>query len=208
MIKNQDTIFALEHEGEKKITVVTIRESIVFLLLKLLALDMIAIIFVLIFFSPFLIPIAVETKLQLVSYNFAYFSVLAFIKIFLTTFIILRWLNDNYEITPEVLIHKRGIIWQKEERYKLVHVKSFGLEQGILGKIFNYGTLRFYDWFLRKDYAIYLIHNPRKYLRILEDLLPYSDEIKATLREHFIEPEEEEPRNFWLAKVTPRTRLS
>lgn len=192
-MKRQDTIFALEHKGKTKITVthVTIRQSIVFLMLRLLVLDILATLAALLFLSPFLFPIPIEIKIQVVSHNIVFFLMLATIKIGFTIFVILRWLNDHYEITPEFIVHKRGILWRKIERFKLVHVKSFGLEQGVFGKVFDYGTLRFYDWFLRKDYSVYLIHNPKKYLGILEDLLPYADEEKDILREHILEPEEE-----------------
>ena len=103
----------------------------------------------------------------------------------------LRWLNDYYEITPEIVTHRWGIIWRKEDSFKVTHIKNFGFSQGIFGKLFSYGSLHFYDWFMKREYNIYLIHNPRKYLRILEDLLPFADEDKQMIREHIVDPGDE-----------------
>lgn len=189
----KDSIFALAHEGQKHIGVthVTIRQSIVFLLIRLILLDLFATLVVLAFFSPFFIPISIETKIQLVTYNVFYFGILAALKILITIFVVLQWLNDYYEITPEVVTHKWGIIWQKNDSFKITHIKNFGVRQGIFGRAFNYGTLHFYDWFMKREYLIYQIHNPHKYLRILEDLLPFADEDKELVRRHIVEPGDE-----------------
>jgi len=189
----QDSIFAIAHEGKQHISVthVTIRESIMFLLLKLIALDVLTTVIALIFLSPFLTPLSDELKLQIISYNFIFVLILALVKIVLTIFVVLLWLNDYYEITPITVTHHFGIFWQKEDSFKITHIKNFGVRQGIFGKLFNYGTLHFYDWFMKREYHVYQIHNPRKYLRILEDLLPFADEDREMIREHIVQPGDE-----------------
>ena len=188
-----ETIFALAREGKKNLTVshVTIRQSIFFLILRLTILDIFTTLAALAFFSSFFIPLSIEAKLAIVSSNFIYFILLATFKIILTIFIVLQWLNDYYEITPEVVTHRWGIIWQKDDSFKITHIKNFGVRQGIWGKMFNYGSLHFYDWFMKREYSIYLIHNPRKYLKILEDLLPFADEDRELVRDHIFQSEDE-----------------
>lgn len=40
------------------------------------------------------------------------------------------------------------------------------------GKIFGFGTIYLYNWYLRTHTALYLIHNPVKYFHIIESLIP------------------------------------
>lgn len=191
--QRRDTIFALAHEGKKHFIVphVTIRQSIFFLLLKLLVIEILSTGSALIFFSSTIIPIPFETKVEILSYNMIYLIFHAISKLGLTTYVILLWLNDYYQLTTEIVTHRYGIFWQKEESFKVTHIKNFGIRQGVFGKIFNYGSLHFYDWFLKQEYSMYLIHNPRKYLKILEDLLPFADEDREMVREHIVEPGDE-----------------
>ena len=181
---------------EKKeifVTHITVRQSIFFLLLKLIFIDIFAALVVIIFFSSLLIPfLPNELKLRIIAFSNIYFLILVVLKISVTIFIVLQWLNEYYEITPLSITHKEGLIWRKEESYSLQSIKSVGIKQGIFGRAFNFGTLNLYDWTLEKNIFIYLIHNPMKYLHVLESLLPKSNEEKDIVREHIGEPENEE----------------
>lgn len=191
--KRSDSIFALAHEGKKQFTVphVTIRQSIFFLLLKLIVIDIFAIAAVFVFFSSALIPIPLETKIEILSRSGSYLIIVLFLKLLLTVYVILLWLNDYYELTTEVITHRHGIFWQKEDSFKVTHIKNYGIRQGVFGKLFNYGSLHFYDWFLKQEYDVYLIHNPRKYLKIFEEILPFADEDREMIRQHIVEPGDE-----------------
>lgn len=105
-------------------------------------------------------------------------------------FIIIQWLNQYYEITPKEIIFKRGFIFKKEERNTLDHLGSIEVDQGLLGRIFNFGTIKLFNWATEKNFPLYLIHNPMKYHFILQTLLPEADKKKKVFREHLIEPEE------------------
>lgn len=188
---NQSGVWTINHENEKKIIVthVNVRQSIVFLITKLIVLDILATFVVLIFFSSLVVPLSVEVKTQIISYNVWYFGLLFFGKILLTLFIVLEWLNEYYEITPTKIFYRRGIIWRKEDTFYLFRdrssrISSIGIQQGILGKIFNYGTLFFYDRGVYKYYYLHYIHNPLRYLEILHNLLPDAGIEKEVIREH------------------------
>jgi hypothetical protein len=101
-------------------------------------------------------------------------------------FVITQWVNEYYEITPKEVIHKTGFFLKKEEKHMLEHLGKLEIEQGLLGRIFNFGTLKLNNWALGKDAILYLIHNPMKYHYILETLLPNADEQKQILREHMV----------------------
>ncbi|OGE33680.1 hypothetical protein A3C59_00915 [Candidatus Daviesbacteria bacterium RIFCSPHIGHO2_02_FULL_36_13] len=190
--ERNETIFALTREGKKHFTVshLTIRQSIFFLLLQLIVVEILTVAVAFVFFSSALFPISFETKVWMLSYNGVYLILLASLKIGFSGYVILLWLNNYYEVTTEMITHKTGIIWQKEQGFKVTHIKNYGIRQGIFGRVFNYGTLYFYDWFLKQEYTMYLIHSPKKYYRILKDLLPFADEDREMVREYLVEPSE------------------
>ena len=197
MSKNETEVWTT-NDRERKIIVthVNVRTSIFFLITKLIFLDIIVTFVVLFFFSPFLFPLPIEVKTLIVSYNLAYFLILVFGKIFLTLFIVLSWLNEYYEITPTKIVDRRGILWRKEDVYDLnprdpaVRISSIGIKQGLLGRIFNYGTLFFYDRGTYKYEYLHYIHNPLRYFEILHNLLPNAAIEKEIIREHVRDKEE------------------
>jgi membrane protein YdbS with pleckstrin-like domain len=124
-------------------------------------------------------------------FNIPLFILLVVIKTVITIFVIIQWLNEYYEITTKDIVHRRGLILKKEERHLLQHIGSVSIEQGVFGRIFNFGTLKLFNWTKEKYVYLYLIHNPMKYLHIMEELLPDADKSKRTVREHILEPEED-----------------
>ena len=102
---------------------------------------------------------------------------------------VLEWLNEYYEITPKNIIYKRGLIFREIDRFSLDKVRAVGVQQGIFGKLINSGTVTLYDVRLNKYIDLFQIHNPMKYLHVLEDLIPNLEERKTVLREHMKEEE-------------------
>ena len=181
-----------EEKAKLEITHITVRQSISVLIIKLTVLDIFAAGFVVIFFSITFSSYAYQNAISgLVSYNLAYFSSLVTVKIFITLFIILQWLNEYYEIHPNKILHKKGIIWKKEKQYSFTELQSLDMDQGLIGRILNYGTISLYDYRERKYADLYLIHNTKKYYRILEKLLPKLDKEKKIIREKVFEDEDE-----------------
>lgn len=179
--------------GEEKIYVshVTVRQSIFLLLLKLVTLEAMAtgaVVFAYLFMS------STETISETFGANYGLYSILLFLifiagKMFVVIFVIIWWLYDYYEITPKEIRHKRGLFFVREERHTLAHLGSVNIDQDIFGRVFNYGSLNLFNWVLEKDATLYLIHNPMKYLQILKNLIPESDEARRVLREHIVEKE-------------------
>ncbi len=174
------------------VTHVTIRQSISFLVLRLLAIEIITAIAI-VFFHTLLLRSDIRQMVEpgLLIFNIPLFIILVVVKTILTIFVIVQWLNEYYEITTKDIVYRKGLILKKEERYLLHHIGSVEVEQGIFGRIFNFGTLKLYNWTKEKYVYLYLIHNPMKYLHIMEELLPNTDKSKKVLREHILEPEED-----------------
>lgn len=171
---------------------INIRRSISILLFKLVVVELVAAVLVVAFHGSMA---AIETYQNaaepIFSFNVYVFSVLVLIKMAVAAYVILDWLDEYYEISATDISHKSGTIWKRHERVKLEHISSLKLEQGVFGKLFNYGTIRLNDWFRKRDYYLYQIHNPGKYEKTLARLLPDADHIRKTIREHVIEEEED-----------------
>lgn len=155
---------------------VTIRQSISILLLKLIVLEIIAAI-VFIIFHPILFSSQLTNTFPYIDlYNSSTFLLAVLVKMIITIYAVLAWLNEYFEITPSLVRHKKGILFVKVEQLALDDIQSITLQQGLLGKLFNFGTLSLFDWKWKKHEYLYDIHNPTKYLDIIEELLPGIDE--------------------------------
>lgn len=184
-----------ENGGKKEIVVshITIRQSIFFLHLRLVALEIIAALgLILLLTISFSYDLPTSIGRRIIELNIPIFIFLVLIKLGFMIFIIVSWLNQYYEITPKDIIFRKGLIFKKEMRYQLKHIGEVVLEQGTFGRIFNFGTLKLFNWTTEKHEYLYLIHNPLKYQHILESLTPEADKGKKVLREHILELEEEE----------------
>lgn len=179
-----------KHEKKIAITHITIRQSITFLVLRILAIEFLAA-FSIIVFHTLLLRTEVRDVVgeDILVFNIPLFIFLVILKTAVLIFVIIQWLNEYYEITTNEIVYRKGLIFKKEVRHIFEHIGSVKLEQGILGRIFNFGTLRLFNW-TRENYTyMYLIHNPSKYMHILEELLPAADKEKKVFREHLLEPE-------------------
>ena len=63
------------------------------------------------------------------------------IQIFIIISILLRWLTTRYYIEKNRLIELKGIFSTRERTYDLKNLKSVIIDQGIMGKIFHFGTV-------------------------------------------------------------------
>lgn len=163
---------------------INIRQSISVLVIKLIAIDAIAA-------SGVAALYIADLSLTFDFSSLPIFIFLVSLKIAVTTFVVLEWLNEYYEITPQAVIYKRGVIFKTIKRFALEKVRKIVVKQGVLGRMLNYGTLTLLDIRFIKYLDLYLIHNPMRYCRILEELIPNLEEEKEILREHIVEYEED-----------------
>lgn len=194
-LEYKEKLLETPKKGDKKIFVthVTIRQSIFFLSLRIIVIELIASFFVIAFHSLITSEV-VRNNIgsDFVIFNIPFFIVLVVLKTILLLFVIMQWLNEYYEITTNDVVYRKGVFMRHEERHKLEHIGSVNLEQGFFGELFNFGTLKLFNWTIEKDILLYLIHNPKKYQKILEALLPDADKSKEVFREHLKEEENEE----------------
>jgi len=189
--KNEKMVRSLPSEGKIEVTHITVRQSLFFLIVKLFVLEILAAAGLIIFFAIILSQNAVS----LISSNYyffviPFFLVIVAIKTGIMIYVVDEWLEDYYEITPREVLHKDGHFFRKEQIYPLKHLGVAKVEQGLLGRIFGYGSITLFNWVTSREIVLYLIHNPMKYYYILKELLPEADIEKKTVREELIDEDE------------------
>jgi uncharacterized membrane protein YdbT with pleckstrin-like domain len=150
---------------------VIIRRSAVFLFFKLLVLELL----VVVIFITFRIPVHLLQEGELVlDYNDIFntytiiFVVLSFFKLTVLLAIILMWMNDYYEVLPGELIHKRGIFHTKSTTFSLSNIELQDVDQGIIAKIFNYGTIEIFNPLLKQTFWLVNVPYPHKQLKAIQ----------------------------------------
>lgn len=155
------------------LTYLNIRESIAILLTKIVLIDVllagavIGFYFALVQGDQYVGGLSQNTPLFL-----SVFGLLGAFKIIVTSYVVLEWLNEYYEITPEYISHKYGIIFKKQEHYRIDTVRRIEVHDSFLGEVFNFGTIVLYDVRLNKYLDMYLIHNPRRYAKVIKEIKP------------------------------------
>jgi hypothetical protein len=107
--------------------------------------------------------------------TFLFLILLGFVgilKITITVFVVLQWLNEYYEITSEYIYHKKGLIFRTTQEYRIDQVRRIEIKDSFLGELFNFATVTFFDIRLNKTVDFYLIHNPTRYINILKQIKP------------------------------------
>jgi hypothetical protein len=110
------------------------------------------------------------------------FVAIALSKIYLSTLVVLEWLNEYYEITPDYIYHKQGIIFRKVEQYNINMIRSMDIQDTLIGQIFNFATITLYDIRMNKYLDLYLVHNPERYAKVLHELRPHIEMRKDHVR--------------------------
>jgi len=155
------------------LTYLNIRQSIAILIARLVLIDIVlAVIVVGVYY------LVVQSGLVLSDAALGFwifitiFGLTGLVKILITIYVVLLWLNEYYEITPEYIYHKKGIIFKKKEQYRIDHIRRITVEDSFLGEMFNFATVTLYDIRFQKYLDMYLIHNARRYAKILQQLQP------------------------------------
>jgi membrane protein YdbS with pleckstrin-like domain len=166
------------------VTHINIRQSIFFLLLKLIFLDVMSAILAILYFTLFSSEAVSKTLDGIMQLsNISFILALVLVKIVLAIYVVILWINEYYEIYPTCIYHKSGVVFKHEEKHPLAHIRSVKIEQSFLGKAFGFGTITIYDWYLRKETCLYLVHNPMKYFNIIDTLIPKSEEEKQIFQD-------------------------
>lgn len=71
--------------------------------------------------------------------------ILNFLFGWLLLYIVLDWVFEYFIIKNDAIVLRRGIIFSHEDVYQMEDVKTINVYQGFWGKLFNTGTVSFFD---------------------------------------------------------------
>lgn len=164
----------MSQEKQITLTYLNVRQSISILIAKLILID---ILLAGLIVGTYFVLVQGDQLISGLSQNVfiflpAFFGIGIF-KILVSCYIILLWLNEYYEITPEYIIHKKGIIFRKQEQYRLDHVRGIDVEDSFLGEMLNFASITLYDIRLNKYLDMNYVHNARRYAKVFKQLRPH-----------------------------------
>lgn len=170
-------------DGKLKVTHINIRPSISILVLQLIVLNVLSAAAIVAFCLAAVLYLPIMELILNAYIGLILISIIFFAQISLTIYAVVVWMNEYYELFPEYLIHRRGVVFRKESKFPIRNIRFIQVNQGILGKMLNYGTLTLLDGRRNKFLDLYLIHNPVRYYQILDKLNPSINEEKESLRD-------------------------
>lgn len=112
---------------------------------------------------------------------------LILVKVIASFVACVAWLREYYEIRPQEVIYRRGIITLKEVIFSCKNVQEMEVHQTVLGKIFNFGTVSLYNPVLRERFFLRDISEPNEYCELIELLVnspgPQGEAMLVPMRE-------------------------
>ena len=85
--------------------------------------------------------------------------------------VILRWANEYYVLGQDTIIHTQGVFTRHDEIYSLKTIEAASVQQTLLGKLLNFGTVKVYSPVLKKEYFLQEIPSPYELKDVIMGLL-------------------------------------
>lgn len=80
-------------------------------------------------------------------------------------------MDSYYEVRPGKIIYKSGLFSRKEQEFDCAQITKVNLTQGIVGRLFNFGTIDLYVPTTNEWFALSNIPNPHRNLRLIRKSL-------------------------------------
>lgn len=105
-------------------------------------------------------------------YNFKIVMMLVFFLIgeVFTLIILARWVTEFYVIKNDSLTYRMGIFFKQKRVLLIRQIVEVVLIQNLMGRIFNYGTIKVITSQALEGVYIKRVENPNKYFKVLREL--------------------------------------
>lgn len=109
---------------------------------------------------------------------------IVFLSIAITVVVTLvaQWANEGYFLKENELVVRRGIIAKTETAYPYANMQSVTLQQGFVGRLFNYGQISIFIPTLGKDIIFSEISNPKEFTKKIKAHIPYAESGQYLIR--------------------------
>jgi uncharacterized membrane protein YdbT with pleckstrin-like domain len=95
------------------------------------------------------------------------YAFIMLIQILCVSWLFLHWLSNHYSFQGNVLCQNKGILLKKTQEYIISEMLSIRCEQGLLGRVFNFGSI--YITFANKEYQLKRITHPKKFAEFINE---------------------------------------
>jgi len=99
-------------------------------------------------------------------------SIIMFFYIVLIVSIVLGWGSHYYAIDNQTVFIYNGVIFTRTINYDMAGIESVEVDQGLLGKIFNFGTLKLFNPHLKRELTFNHIPNPNEEAAFIHHIHP------------------------------------
>jgi uncharacterized membrane protein YdbT with pleckstrin-like domain len=145
---------------------IVIRKSVAVFVTKIILLDFI---FEFVYLSwrsiSHFLPLPSEALITLNIFSIIFFVIfISLIQTVLLVYISLKWVNEYYEIRKEDIAQVTGILSKTEKSYPYRDIQSVTIHQGILGRLFNYGSVHLYIPTLGYDLSFNEVTKPGEFV--------------------------------------------
>jgi uncharacterized membrane protein YdbT with pleckstrin-like domain len=150
---------------------IIIRKSLAVMFIRLIVIEVLfGILYLLLRYIFIIADINFETTFALNKFSLIKPIIFSFIEIGITGFIFLQWVNNYYALNSHELIYISGIISKKEESYAIKNVQTVSFEQGILGRLFKFGTVKIFSPALQQELYLSEVTHPEKIVDLINDV--------------------------------------
>lgn len=97
-----------------------------------------------------------------------FFFVILLFQFLLTSKLFIQWIFNYYWFEDNLLMYHQGILCTNTRQYILPEVEAATFSKTLLGRIFNFGTVRLV--FANQEYRLHRISHPEDFLRIINEV--------------------------------------
>ncbi|MFA7682494.1 MAG: PH domain-containing protein [Candidatus Peribacteraceae bacterium] len=116
---------------------------------------------------------------SLIEYDLTLFIGETLMNVLIAIFFMLQWAFDIYELRSGEIIHTKGILVRREERFSLINAETLSYNQGFFGRLFRYGTIGVFNPLLKTDIAIPTAIDPDKQMSLIRQAVRSSGNQKV-----------------------------
>lgn len=141
---------------------IEIKKTIAIVAIKLVILQLF---FAVIYLATSLISDSIDlfnngTFMSAIAYDSLTFIIIALTQLAITSYIILDWAMEVYILLPDRIEHQWGILFRETDSWEISNVETAYITEGIIARLFNYGTITFHSPTLETHIVLSSIPSP------------------------------------------------
>lgn len=153
-----------------------IRKSAAVMFIRLIMFELLAgILYVLLRMGLRYLDIQLDTEFSLTPLALVKSLFFMTVEIGVAGFVILQWINNYYILTSNEIKYITGIVSKKEMNYSLKNIQSVSFEQGLIGRILNYGSVKIFSPALQQELFLNEVPYPSQVVDNIKDVLEESN---------------------------------